>query len=117
MSSSGWDRARVAQSAISRTSSPGYWARFLTETASACSSQQRPFAATHDRFDGAAGQHSIHGEIGGTYHEVNVHRASVPAGALEPGIIQRVAAVQRELVGRAERHMAGRILVEQRVVE
>ena len=49
-------------------------------------------------------------------HEVDVDGAAIAAGALEIGVAHVVAALQRELVGIAERDVARSVLVEQRVV-
>ena len=72
------------------------------------------------RISGSAapsGQHAVDVELAGSDHEVDVRRAAVAAGALELLVAHRLAAVERELVGGAERDVARRVLVEERVVE
>src|SRR5438552_4951917 len=76
-----------------------------------------PFAAPHERLDGAAVEDAVHVEVRRADHEVDVHDAPVAAGALELVIAQCVTRPQRELVRRPERYVARGVLVEERVVE
>ncbi len=81
-------------------------------------SRLHPFAAAHDRFARAVLQHAGHVELARSDHEIDVRRAAVSAREFERLVAHRLAAAQREFVGRAERDMARRrVLVEERVVE
>ena len=76
-----------------------------------------PFAALHDWLRGAVVSDPANLDIFRSDHEIDVDCAPVASGSVEFLIVHRVATVYRKFVSRPERDMAGRILIEEGVVE